>query len=163
MLVDQGRTPLLSLRKSLCAKRLFAQRADVVFLTPLLDAVRVEVVPLVARKRRNHVIVRKRHQANDAFLVLTELGPIEYARQLAQVLRHRRLSLQRATIQWFGFKVDLALLSIVAVPSIIITAQDDCEQSAKSDEEDGEKKSLVVLIKTKNEACPGSNPPQGVR
>ena len=54
-------------------------------LAPLLDALAVEVVALVAGQGRDHVGIFEGFQADHALLVLGELAPVEDARQLAQL------------------------------------------------------------------------------
>ena len=78
----QSRSSQLRLGQRLRIKRLLAQWAIVVILTPLFDALRVEIVALVARQRRDHVRALERQQADDALLMLAELRPVEHARKL---------------------------------------------------------------------------------
>ena len=83
----------LGLGQNLRVKRFLAQRAIIVIRTPLFDALRVEVVALVAGQGRDLVRALERQQADDALLVLAELRPVEHARKLPQV-RARRLPLE---------------------------------------------------------------------
>ena len=81
---DRGPS-FLGICEDLSVECLLAERAIVVILAPLLDAIRVEIVALVAGQGRDHVSLLEWQQADDALLVLAEFRPVEYARKLAQI------------------------------------------------------------------------------
>ena len=81
--IDNRSPSFLGVCEDLCVECLLAERAIVVILAPLLDAMRVEIVTLVAREGCDHVSLLEWQQADDALLMLAEFRPVEYAGKLA--------------------------------------------------------------------------------
>jgi len=90
---------------------LVAERAVHALASPLLDAVRVEVVPLVAGQGRNHFTHAEVAEADRTLLMVVE-AHVEGARHLIECARHRlRLAGVRPSESVWGLAWGLSVKS----------------------------------------------------
>ena len=127
--------------------------------TPLLNALRVEIVAFVTREGSYHIVSLEVLQANHALLHLVMLLIIKYARQLAEVKNtvhtRRTLTIVRicraiSNIIWTAF----FLVCLIRIVNSVVAEQKSATKDHDDNREDAKHYHLVILEEAQDNANP---------
>ena len=130
-------------------------------LTPLLDALGVEIVAFVTRERCYHIISLEVLQTDHTLFHFVKLLLVKEARQLAEIddtVHARRLSIVRLCTILMSNVVGAAFPFLIRSINTSITEQKSTAKDQEDNRKDTEHYELVVLEETQDNSYPVDQP-----